>query len=275
MVVEASKDIPKATWIPGLTMSLLHVLRTYKRPWIDRQQVYFAIIHTPRSGSNYLAELLDSADNVTCHTEIFSPKATYLSRQSDVPYIDKETRDRDLWGFLRRLIVHASGSKAFGFKIGLYDHRAMLAYVLFSRRVKKLVVRRRNLLAAFVSAKEAERSGAWIRWRDVDDTSDQTAKIHLSLGEFYVYALKTRLFYLLVRIIGWVTLQTFLWVVYEDMKKEAIRRQLSEGLDVDLNGRERTEKQSKRPIRDRLENIAQVERSMRRINAGWMLNENG
>jgi len=95
------------------------------------------------------------------------------------------------------------------------------------------------------------------------------------LSEFYVYALKTRLFYLLVRIIGWVTLQTFLWIVYEDMKKEAIHRQISERLNVDLNGRERTEKQSKRPVRDRLENIAQVERSMRRINAGWMLNENG
>lgn len=256
-------------------MSLLHVLHTYKRPWIDRQQVYFAIIHTPRSGSNYLAELLDSTAGVTCHTEIFSPKATYLSRQSDVPYIDKATRDRDLWAFLRHLIAQASGSKAFGFKIGLYDLRAMLVYVLFSRSTKKLVVRRRNLLAAFVSSKEAERSGAWIRWRDAPDTSDQAAKIHLSLSEFYVYALKTKAFYFLVRIVGWVTLQKFVWVSYEDMKKEATRLQISDSLGVDLNGRERTEKQSKRPVRDRLENIAQVENYMKLVNAGWMLNENG
>jgi|GEM_PF-6657138 len=257
-------------------MSLLHVLRTYRRPWINHQQVYFAIIHTPRSGSNYLAELLDSAESVTCHTEIFSPKSTYLSRQSEVPYIDREIRDRDLWSFLRQLITRASGSKAFGFKVGMYDLRSMLLYVLFSRRTKKLVIQRRNLLAAFVSSKEAERSGAWIQWKDTPEQTNKAEKINLSLREFYLYALKIKIFYSIVKITEWVTMQKFKWIHYENMKGEHTKRNIEEFLDVDLekNLRERTEKQSQRPIRDRIENVARVEYYMRFINARWMLNEN-
>ncbi len=122
-------------------MSLFDFIRTYRYPWVNPEQTSFAIIHTPRAGSNYLVELLDSVDGITCHAEIFSRKSTYLSRQSNVAYIDRATRDRDIWGFLRHLVQHAASADAFGFKIGFYDLRRMLIYVLFSRRVRKLVVR--------------------------------------------------------------------------------------------------------------------------------------
>lgn len=257
-------------------MSLSKFLRTYKRPWVDRDLVYFAIVHTPRSGSNYLAELLDSADGITCHTEIFSPHSTYLSRQSDVAYIDRQTRDQDLFGFLQRLVRHASGASAFGFKIGMYDLRWMLVYVLSARRVKKVVVYRRNLLAAFVSLKEAERSGAWIQWSHEAERRDENAKLTLSLREFYIYAAKIKLFYAAVKVIEWATLQTFKWMSYEEMRTRSPGIDVGEFLGLDLSGNwsARTEKQNRGPLRDRIGNIDHVQYFMGIVRADWMLNEN-
>ena len=252
------------------------MIKTYRCPWINRGQVYFAIVYTPRSGSNYLAELLDSAQHVTCHTEIFNPKSTYLSRQTKVAYIDKATRDKDLWGFLRHLVAEASDVKAFGFKIGMYDLRSMLIYVLCSRRVKKLIIQRRNLLASFISLKEAERSNSWIQWRKDQEQIAALPKLKLSLMEFYLYALKMQIFYAFVRILEKVTLQDFKWIPYEVLVRSLNKDDICHFLGVDVREEffVRTRKQNQSPIRDKIHNIRSFEYSLRAVNAGWMLHEN-
>jgi len=257
-------------------MTLFEMVRAYRRPWINREQVYFAIVYTPRSGSNYLAERLDSAEGVTCHTEIFSPKSTYLSRQTEVPYIDREARDEDLWRFLQRLIAYASKAKAFGFKVGMYDLRSMLIYVLCSRRVKKLVIHRRNLLASFISLKEAERSGSWIKWRDDHAQTRSAGKLTLSLSEFWTYAAKIQIFYTIVLLIEKLTLQNFKWMPYENITQSFDKDEICEFLGVEINDdlSVKTTKQNRKPIREKIENIGHFEHSLRFVNAGWMLNEN-
>jgi hypothetical protein len=148
--------------------------------------------------------------------------------------------------------------------------------MLVCRRVKKLVIHRRNLLAAFVSLKEAERSGAWIKWRDAAEAQDDSAKIRLSLREFYIYAAKIKVFHAAVRLIEIVTMQTFRWISYEEMKNGSCQQSLSAFLQTELgrHAGSRTEKQARKPIRDRINNLKQVESFMRLARMKWMLNEN-
>ena len=256
-------------------MNLFDVVRTYRCPWTNSNQAYFAIIHTPRAGSNYLVELLDSAEGITCHAEIFSRNSTYLSRQTDVPYIDMATRDRDLWRFLGYLVGHAAKADAFGFKIGLYDLRAMLVYVLLSRRVRKLVICRRNLLAAFVSSKRANASGAWIQWNNTLEGEERYRKINISISQFLIYYSKRKIFYTFVALCEIITWQKHMRLYYEDVINSSNIDDILRFLHLrgEYKFVSQTKKQNKRPLREQIQNIDRVDSFMNLINAGWMLNE--
>ena len=75
----------------------------------------FVIVFVARTGSNYLAAMLDSHPEIICHHEIFNPGGVHRSlsyKNSDLSFGTVEERDRDPWSFLHRIYGFTDGAKA-------------------------------------------------------------------------------------------------------------------------------------------------------------------
>src|SRR5262249_46467049 len=131
----------------------------------DRPATRFVILNAARTGSNYLCALLNSHDEVLCHHEIFNPHVVGVARHLQMSGFQLgtiEERERDPIAFLQRVWDTPLGRPIVGFKLCWRQHEVAYRAVLGDPSVHKIVLKRRNRVATFVSLLRARQTGEWV-----------------------------------------------------------------------------------------------------------------
>jgi LPS sulfotransferase NodH len=126
--------------------------------------VRFVVVAARRTGSNLLCTLLDSHPAILCHHELFNPRGILCAislRQGAFTLGSMDERDADPVAFVDRIWRQPQGHRCVGFKLTCGQAEPVLAHVLAERKVRKIVLRRRNRVKAYVSERIAERLDQW------------------------------------------------------------------------------------------------------------------
>jgi hypothetical protein len=235
----------------------------------------FLIVILSRTGSNLLASNLDSHPEILCHHEVFRMDSIHMAstvksgkRKMDLAIF--EGRDREPFAFLRRVYATRAESldgqlcatKAIGIKFSHYQGKWILLALLLNRQIKKVVVRRENILAAFMSGESAWRSSRWVEFADRDYSEQKTGpdKIPLQLHRYFPFVRKVDWFYRLLAIIFSVTAQRVASIEYKEITQGDKIPDVLAFLGVDQNVplQAATSRQAKRRLVDRIANIEEV-----------------
>jgi hypothetical protein len=122
----------------------------------------FVILTIKRSGSSYLAGLLGRHPKIYCHYEIFKRSGVPIKADiRDAARAEelKALRDSTPHLYLEKMAELNLGRPIVGFKMQATQHPDMMAVVLKSRRIKKIVLKRENVLARYASALAARQAG--------------------------------------------------------------------------------------------------------------------
>jgi hypothetical protein len=131
--------------------------------------VRFVILNATRTGSNFLCTVLNSHPEILCHHEIFNPHVIGVARHlqgSDFRLGTMEERERDPVEFLDRVWRTNLDRSAVGFKMCLWQHEPAYHAVLPDPGIRKIVLKRRNRVKAFVSLLLARQTGEWVVYDD-------------------------------------------------------------------------------------------------------------
>ncbi|MEW6072778.1 MAG: hypothetical protein AB1726_09335 [Planctomycetota bacterium] len=228
----------------------------------------FVIVATPRTGSNYLCGGLDAHPEVVCHYELFHPDRIYATWELAAELGDLAARNADPAAFLARVWSLHRGAKAVGFKIFLDHDRTGLKLVLDDPGVRKIVLKRRNRIKAFVSEGIATRTGVYQRLEGEPAPPAPVPPIHVDPAALLRDVERRRRFYRTVekRLRG--TDQRYLEVHYEDLiarpeVRSAILHYLGVAADPSLF-RPRDRKQNPDDLRLLIANFAALDRALAR-----------
>lgn len=134
-----------------------------------KHAIRFVILHATRTGSNYLCTVLNSHPDILCHHEIFNPHVVGVARHLQEQGFELgtiEERERDPQAFLDRVWRTDFGHAAVGFKLCLWQHEPAWHAVLADPSVRKIILKRRNRVRAFVSLLLARQTGEWVVYDD-------------------------------------------------------------------------------------------------------------
>lgn len=162
--------------------------------------IKFVIISTPRSGSNLLCGMLGAHPQIICFHELFHHEAVYFGPRNRDKYNfgTVEERDRQPYKFLSKIYNQEHGSDAVGFKIFPGHNQKILNFVLNAPEIKKIVLKRENLLFSYTSALIARQTKKWQNAIVTDtktgreDESKESVKVHVDAKEFFAYIKKNQ-----------------------------------------------------------------------------------
>lgn len=230
-------------------------------------QTKFVILASPRCGSNLLCNSLNLHPEILCHNEIFHPSTIFAYGRDKVEhaYGTVDERDRDPKAFLRKIWSDHQGHAAVGFKLQHYQGRSIQLGLLLNRSVRKIILHRRNRLAAFVSLLRARKTGIWAG-RSGQKQSYRDAKVTVDALVLRRFARRNRLYIGTVKTLLTLTMQGYLFVWYEDLHDDAVRGEILSFLgvtnDVGLV-QAQLQKQSSKPLRNRIANAEALEKRVR------------
>jgi LPS sulfotransferase NodH len=143
----------------------------------------FVIVGMPRVGSNFIVGMLNRHPDILCHYELANPSSV-IGPMAASYVLTQNFRDSDPMGFVSAAFEVGSSKKAVGFKIFGGDVSVICEYVLKESQIKKILISRPNILAAFSSQKIAIETGIWGA-RTKDDLSSITVAFDISEFEHY------------------------------------------------------------------------------------------
>jgi LPS sulfotransferase NodH len=159
----------------------------------------FVILTRPRCGSTYLATLLNSHPQVLCHGELFYSLQVFYAvgyRDGSLHLATPAERDADPQGFLAKVWELPFGNAAVGFKLVAGQLPGAFGAVFADRRIRAIVLRRKNRLKKFVSALIAEREQMWTHYKHRFRPEDlQPIRVEVSLPDLEAYLDAERTFY--------------------------------------------------------------------------------
>lgn len=133
--------------------------------------VRFVITGDARTGSNMLAQALNTNPEVRCFREIFHRRMNYVDffvEGFDPNNVDDVSlRDRDPVGFLRTRIFDSNPEhfRAVGFKYlygHFWGHDVLTEYLVSDAPLRVIHLKRRNMMRSLVSVRLAEMTNRWI-----------------------------------------------------------------------------------------------------------------
>jgi len=145
-----------------------------RTPSTSGNYVRFIILSGPRTGSNMLAEALNSSPSVRCFHEVLNFVQDFImydvynaDRAEGSAEDDMAFRERDPIGFLEQRIFgeYPDGIRAVGFKYhygqiwglpGVFDH------IVKDESIRVVHLKRRNRLRTLLSLKAARETGRWM-----------------------------------------------------------------------------------------------------------------
>ncbi|THF48345.1 hypothetical protein [Allorhizobium terrae] len=126
--------------------------------------VRFVIFAAPRTGSNLLCSLLNAHPHILCHHGMFNPGGIHHARDRGDLAAALGTpleRDADPLSFLDKIWQTAGREAAVGFKINRGEDLFASDVLLRDPSVRKIMLKRRNRVRAYVSEKLAQITGVW------------------------------------------------------------------------------------------------------------------
>lgn len=149
----------------------------------------FALLGTGRTGSNYLCGMLNRVESVVCHKEIFNPKKCYHNYLNDNLLHSVEERDQNPTLYLQKLeqltLEKAPETKVMGYKV-FFNHRtACWDYLFENDEIKKIIIKRDNLLAHYSSSKIANSYGKYAL-KSEEERKDIKSEFEFNEFESYV-----------------------------------------------------------------------------------------
>lgn len=124
--------------------------------------VRFIILAIARSGSSFLTTSLRSHPQVLCHGEVLLPRlfSKHVHGSARRILSAKECRKAP-HDFVERLFELDDGCKAVGFKIFRAHNEEVRDSLLQNPDVRKIILRRNNILASYSSLELARKTGQW------------------------------------------------------------------------------------------------------------------
>ncbi|MEZ4586465.1 MAG: hypothetical protein R2909_08715 [Gemmatimonadales bacterium] len=246
------------------------------RSYAPADRVPFLIVFLSRTGSNLLAAKLDSHPDIVCHHELFNPDGIHRSlsyKDSPLSFGTTESRDRDPHGFVVGVYGFSDGQKAVGFKLAPGQSNAVLLSLLLSRRVRKIVMERRNWLQAYSSELIAQATQVWSVAKNRQAGPSPKQKVRMELAGLRQFIRKRSLFLRLTKLLLKLTGQRFETVDYEDISLPETERRVLDFLGVasDQPLKERTVKQNPSRLRDRIANYDELEQALAGTELGRFL----
>ena len=229
--------------------------------------VRFAIVAARRTGSNLLCTLLDSHPEILCHHEIFNPRGIYPAlslREGDFSLGSMEEREADPVAFVGRIWRRPEGRRCVGFKLTCGQAEQVLAHVLADRDVRKIVLRRRNRVKAYVSERIAERLDQWEVY-DPRELEAPRPSVPVDAAALRRHVADTERFYRCIESRLEDTSQGCLRVDYEALGGPSEQARLLGFLDVDAEGvrlEARSVKQNPRDLRQLVANFDALARAL-------------
>lgn len=234
----------------------------------DRARVIkFVVLAAPRTGSNWVCSMLNSHPEILCHHEIFNPEGIHYAldhRNGDLNFGDMEDRERTPLLFLTRLWRQTFGCRAVGFKLNRRQNQAVFQSVLNDSEVRKIVLSRRNRIKTFVSEMLAEQTGEWESY-ETSCTGGAKGKVNVELKALFAHIALNRDYYAQIQDSLHATGQTFLHVVYEDLKFEEEWMKMLKFLEVSSGSQPLipgTKKQHSTDLRDLISNFTELEAAL-------------
>src|SRR5436190_16463553 len=233
--------------------------------------IRFAILTYPRCGSTYLATLLNSHSHILCHGELFYQKAIYYAvgyRDGSLNLATVEERDYDPDEFLSRVWAHPFGNRAVGFKLVAGQHSGAFRQVLTDQGIRKIILRRRNRLKKFVSARIADVEQNWTHYKYRFQPEDlKPIQVEVKLQELHAYLSKEQEFYHQVMTELQRAKGSNLEVDYEDFFADQCKLfEVLRFLDVEPNAaglEPATLKRNSRNLRDLIANFDELSQALR------------
>jgi len=233
----------------------------------------FLIACEARTGSNWLCGLLNSHPQVLCHHEVFHPDALYYAagfRDGRLAHLGPlAARDHDPLDFANRLFSADFGRAAVGFKLLAGQAPPLLAQLLADRSVKKLILRRRSRVRAYVSLLRARETGRWAQ-RSYDGMA-----VHIEPSALVEFAQRYDDWYAGLR--AATRTQPVRELVYEDLQQEPGRIESAlEFLEVGPAAAELrpiNERQSRDSLREAIGNLDELLCALRGTELGAELLE--
>jgi len=224
------------------------------------------ILSAPRTGSNWLCTLLDSHPDVLCHHEIFNPEAIhpslrYRDGRLDLGSVDE--RDRDPLSVLQRVWQADFGHRVVGFKLCKGQNPKVFDAVLADRKVKKILIERRNRVKTFVSEEVAERTGEWESYPGLE-LGQQRVRIEVDPDRLLRHVEVNRRYYQGLRAALEESGQRWLELSYEALSTHAERRRALDFLGVpDQALSAATRKQNPRDLSEVVANFGALRSALR------------
>lgn len=225
----------------------------------------FVIVYTSRTGSNFLSSTLDSHPQILCHHELFNAGGIHGSLGCEQQGIDLELgtvedRDRNPWRFLNTVFQRTLGHSTVGFKLAAHENKPVLVSVLLNRRIRKIVLRRDNLLDTFVSNLIAEHTGQWIQKTHAAAAAGGRPKVHVEPAAFRRYVRKMTFLYGGVRRMLAMTGQIWVDFEYNEIRDEGRMRELLAflGVEATTDLTSSTRRQNPSPQRDKIRNYDEL-----------------
>jgi LPS sulfotransferase NodH len=182
-------------------------------------QTRFVILAAPRTGSNWLCSLLNSHSDILCHHEVFNPNGIFYALDFRDGTLDLGTideRNRQPLEFLNRIWRHPLGSTCIGFKMTRGQDERVLQAVLDDRAVRKIVLRRRNVLRTYVSEKIAEQTGRWEAYES-SELKEKPSRVCVKIEDLRDHVRLNDAFYDRLEQTLWLSGQRCMAVWYEQL----------------------------------------------------------
>ena len=235
------------------------------------------LFSSARSGSNFLCQVLNTHPEILMHYEVFheDDQGNAYVQYRDDPLISRllSSRKDNPGSFLDALFANSHGYKVVGFKIfhGHLKNSLVLSDIIQKSRpgIKFIVLKRKNMLAKYVSNLKARKTNTWGKKEDgtriqgtgsIGNSSDEPKSISIDTDEFLHYIKRETEWYRLVESGLNRSGITYLQIEYNDIHVKWYEIQrfigISEHPFKQPKGKAYV-KQSKMPLRDQIKNYSQ------------------
>lgn len=156
---------------------------------LPKNLIPFLVISMPRSGSNLFCSLLNSHPQILCFYEMFHKEAIHYGpyNYENYDFGSMEERDRDPMAFLLKTFSAVHGFKAVGIKMFNNHNNVVLRGMIRTRKVKKIILRRKAALHAFTSLMMARRNREYILLNNKESKNQKKSNIQINVDSFKTY----------------------------------------------------------------------------------------
>lgn len=210
-----------------------------KEKYTENLPIKFVIFSSPRSGSTLLCNMLNQHPQILCYHEIFHPKKIFYGQNisNNIGVSTVQERDRNTEKFLARIWANSFNNRAIGFKIFPNQNSTAASLILKDRKVRKILLVRRNQIKSFVSYLIALKTNKWCATNKniSQDKERQKVLVKVNVESLYNWIQANDKYYESIRQKLRVSRQSFLEINYEDLvgvENELVKLNMSEFIGV-------------------------------------------